>query len=181
MFGKEFKVLKEVKLIFKIVGDDYPECFCAYGEENGKLEYCIIDDNFCQPSPANYCDTNGAGGGFKPTVELFTSTGWERYATPLALPCKKCDEKYYYIDVYNKIGYKINIDSEFDCERYKTYNYFMYETIAQYVADKQLIQRIRITLTLLNKENPDREMLISEYINDNYKDVIDRIKRYENK
>ena len=58
MFGKEFKVLKEVKLIFKIVGDDYPECFCAYGEENGKLEYCIIDDNFCQPSPANYCDAN---------------------------------------------------------------------------------------------------------------------------
>ena len=93
--------------------------------------------------------------------------------------CKKCDEKYYYIDGYNKIGYKINIDSEFDCERYKTYNYFMYETIAQYVADKQLIQRIRITLTLLNKENPDREMLISEYINDNYKDVIDRIKKYE--
>ena len=55
----------------------------------------------------------------------------------------------------------------------------MYETIAQYVAAKQLIQRIRITLTLLNKENPDKEMLISEYINDNYKDVIDRIKKYE--
>ena len=57
----------------------------------------------------------------------------------------------------------------------------MYETIAQYVADKQLIQRIRITLTLLNKENPDREMLISEYINDNYKDVMYRIKQYEDK
>ena len=56
MFGKEFKVLKEVKLIFKIVGDDYTECFCAYGEENGMLKYCIIDDNFCQPSPANYHD-----------------------------------------------------------------------------------------------------------------------------
>ena len=123
--------------------------------------------------------TNGAGGGFKPTVELFTSTGWERYATPLALPCKKCNEKYYYIDGYNKIGYTINIDSEFDCERYKTYNYFMYETIAQYVADKQLILRIKITLEHLNKNNPDKEMLISEYINDNYKDVIDRIKKYE--
>ena len=24
------------------------------------LEYCIIDDNFGQPSPANYCDTNYA-------------------------------------------------------------------------------------------------------------------------
>ena len=59
MFGKEFKVLKDFKSIFKRVGDDYPECFYAY-EENEKLEYCIIDDNFGQPSPANYCDTDYA-------------------------------------------------------------------------------------------------------------------------
>ena len=30
MFGKEFKVLKDFKPIFKRVGDDYPECFYAY-------------------------------------------------------------------------------------------------------------------------------------------------------
>lgn len=59
MFGKEFKVLKELPCIFKRVGDNYPECFWAY-EEDGKLEYCIIDDNFGQPSPANYCDTKYA-------------------------------------------------------------------------------------------------------------------------
>lgn len=59
MFGKEFKVLKDFKPIFKRVGDDYPECFYAY-EENEKLEYCIIDDNFGQPSPANYSDTDYA-------------------------------------------------------------------------------------------------------------------------
>lgn len=123
--------------------------------------------------------TKGCGGGFQPTIELFTSTGWEQYATPLALPCKKCNEKYYYIDGYNKIGYTINIDSEFDCERYKTYNYFMYETIAQYVADKQLIQRIRIVLTLLNKNNEDKEFLIDEYISNNYKEVIERIVEFE--
>ena len=87
--------------------------------DNGKTVYSTNSDGTI------VMRTNGAGGGFKPTVELFTSTGWERYTTPLALPCKKCDEKYYYIDVYNKIGYKINIDSEFDCERYKTYNYFI--------------------------------------------------------
>ena len=52
MFGKEFKVLKELPTIFKKVGDKYPEYFWAY-EENGLLEYCIIDDNFGQPSPAN--------------------------------------------------------------------------------------------------------------------------------
>lgn len=52
MFGKEFKVLKELPTIFKKVGDKYPEYFWAY-EENGLLEYCIMDDNFGQPSPAN--------------------------------------------------------------------------------------------------------------------------------
>ena len=55
MFGKEFKVLKELPRIFKKVGDNYPEYFHAY-EENGLLEYCILDDNFGQPSPSNYHD-----------------------------------------------------------------------------------------------------------------------------
>ena len=51
----------------------------------------------------------------------------------------------------------------------------------QYVADKQFIQRVNIVLGHLNKDNPDKEILISEYIRDNYKDVIDRIKQYEEK
>ena len=55
MFGKEFKVLKELPGIFKKVGDNYPEYFHAY-KRNELLEYCIIDDNFGQPSPANYHD-----------------------------------------------------------------------------------------------------------------------------
>lgn len=55
MFGNEFKVLKELPKIFERIGDDYPEYFWAY-EENGLLEYCIIDDKFGQPSPANYHD-----------------------------------------------------------------------------------------------------------------------------
>ena len=59
MFGKESKVLKEFKPIFKNIGDNYPECFYAY-EKDGMLEYCIIDDNFGQPSPANYSDTDYA-------------------------------------------------------------------------------------------------------------------------
>ena len=53
LFGKDFKVLKELPKIFKRVSEDYPEYFWAY-EEDGMLEYCIIDDNFGQPSPANY-------------------------------------------------------------------------------------------------------------------------------
>lgn len=55
LFGKKFIVLKELPNIFKKVGDNYPEYFWAY-EENGELEYCIMDDNFGQPSPANHHD-----------------------------------------------------------------------------------------------------------------------------
>ena len=59
MFGKKFKVLKEFKPIYRNVGDNYLESFSVY-VKNGKLEYCIIDDNFGQPSPANYSDTDYA-------------------------------------------------------------------------------------------------------------------------
>ena len=55
MFGKEFKVLKELPAIYKKVGDNYPEYFWAY-EENGELDYCILDDNFGQSSLANTHD-----------------------------------------------------------------------------------------------------------------------------
>ena len=37
MFGRKFKVLKELPRIFKKVGDSYPEYFLAY-EENGELD-----------------------------------------------------------------------------------------------------------------------------------------------
>ena len=59
MFGKEFKVLKDFKPIYRNVGDNYLESFSVY-VKNGKLEYCIVDDNFGQPSPANYSDTDYA-------------------------------------------------------------------------------------------------------------------------
>ena len=55
MFGRRFKVLKELPSIFVKVGDEYPEYFYAY-DENGELEYYIIDNNFGQPPPANTHD-----------------------------------------------------------------------------------------------------------------------------
>ena len=51
MFGKEFKVVKEFKPIFKKLGD-YEE-FYAY-EKDGELEYGILDPTFGQLSPANW-------------------------------------------------------------------------------------------------------------------------------
>lgn len=53
MFGREFKVLKKLPIIYHKVGDSYDEFLLGY-EEEGKLIYSIIDDNFCQPSPANF-------------------------------------------------------------------------------------------------------------------------------
>ena len=56
LFGKKFKVLRELPKVFRKVGDGYPEYFIAF-EDDGKLIYCIIDDNFGQPSPANDSDS----------------------------------------------------------------------------------------------------------------------------
>lgn len=51
LFGCEFKVIKEFRIIYKKIGDY--EAFYAY-EKDGKLEYEILDDLFGQPSPANW-------------------------------------------------------------------------------------------------------------------------------
>ena len=64
VFGKKFKVLKELpkgRIYMKIGGNlsEYPEYFLAY-EENGMLEYKIIDDNFGMPSIANTSDSHFA-------------------------------------------------------------------------------------------------------------------------
>ena len=53
--------------------------------------------------------------------------------------------------------------------------------MAQYVADKQLIQRLNIVLGIVNKDVENKEILISRYILDKYKDVIIRIRHYEDK
>lgn len=63
-FGKKFKVLKELpkgRIYMKIGGElsEYPEYFFAY-EENGILEYKIIDDNSGMPSITNTSDSHFA-------------------------------------------------------------------------------------------------------------------------
>lgn len=64
VFGKEFKVLKELpkgRIYMKIGGglSEHEEYFYAY-EENGMLEYKIIDDNSDMPSIANTSDSHFA-------------------------------------------------------------------------------------------------------------------------
>lgn len=121
--------------------------------------------------------TNGAGGGFRPTIELFNSTGWEAYVEPLVLP--KRGEEYYCIDEYGDIVLFTDNDSWANDRHFDLYNYTPNVQLVKYIKDKQFIQRVCIVLNYLNKDNPDKEILISEYIRDNYKEIIDRIKEYE--
>lgn len=122
----------------------------------------------------------GAGGGFKPTLELFNSTGWTRAEEPLILPEKVCvSGTYFRLDSLLKVYPSIEGFSSIDMQRFSSYNYYSDKALAQYIADKNLIQRINIVLNKLNKDNPNKEVLISTYIRDNYTWVIDRIRQYE--
>lgn len=123
--------------------------------------------------------TDELGGVINPTIKLLTSTGWEQYLEPLKLPERVEGDTYYHIAEYQEIDVYMDEDTWVDRELYEKYNYFTDKAFAQYVADKQFIQRAKLILEHLNKSNPDKEILISEYIRDNHKEVIDRIKEYE--
>lgn len=126
--------------------------------------------------------TDELGGVINPTIKLLTSTGWEEYREPLILPERVCvSGTYFRLDSLLEVYASIEGFSSVDMQRFSSYNYFTDKAFAQYVADKNLIQRAKLTLEHLNKSNPDKEILISEYIRDNYKEIIDRIKEYEEK
>ena len=58
MFGKEFKVLQlPMIVVYQPIGKY--EIFYAH-EKNGMLEYEILDGLFCQPSPANWDESEYA-------------------------------------------------------------------------------------------------------------------------
>lgn len=123
--------------------------------------------------------TNGVVGGFRPTLELFNSTGWFEYREPLILPRREEGTEYYYIDEYDELVLAIDTDSWANEMHFDSYNYSSNVQLIKYIKDKQFIQRVCIVLNYLNKANPDKEILISEYIRNNYKEIIDRIKVYE--
>ena len=126
--------------------------------------------------------TDELGGVINPTIKLLTSTGWGEYREPLILPERVCVAgTYFMLNSLLEVSKSIECFSSVDTQRFSSYNYFTDKAFAQYVADKQFIQRAKLVLEHLNKNNPDKEILISEYIRDNYKDVIDRIRQYEEK
>lgn len=119
----------------------------------------------------------GCGGGFRPNLALFSSTGWLEYREPLILP--KREEEYYYIDEYDELVVATDNDSWANARHFDSYNYTSNVQLIKYIKDRQFIQRVCIVLNYLNKDNPNKETLIPDYINDNYKEIIDRIKVYE--
>ena len=124
--------------------------------------------------------TDELGGVINPTIKLLTSTGWEEYREPLILPERVCvSGTYFRLDSLLEVYASIEGFSSVDMQRFSSYNYFTDKAFAQYVADKNLIQRVKLVLEHLNKDNPDKEVLIHKYIRDNHKEVIDRIKEYE--
>lgn len=128
--------------------------------------------------------TKGTGKIFNVTVDLLTSTGWEEYKDKeLKLPTFICEaNEYYTISEIDEVYAYIQRSDSIDAGKLKVYKYFTDKWFAQYVADKQFIQRIELTLTELNKDKfPKEELtkLINKYLRDNHMEVLDRIIRYE--
>lgn len=128
---------------------------------------------------------NGIEGGFQLNYDLLVSTGWvEHKEQKLILP-ERVDysHRYSYIEANSN---KVYVDSDYghdeDIDRFKIFNYFTDSKLAQYIADKQLIDRVYLVLEVLNENRfntLDRLDLIDTYIDKNYKEVLDRIDEYE--
>lgn len=88
---------------------------------------------------------------------------------------------FHFIDEFGDVVTTNEFPSNANDILYDNANHFLDKELAQYVADKQLIQRLNILLGIVNKDVENKEILISRYILDNYKDVIIRIRQYEDK
>lgn len=186
--GKDcIRTLLDEKEIIELEGGknmNFTEAIQKYGKitnDGGKTIY------YTNKEGTIVMKTKGAGGAFSVTLDLLTSTGWEEYKeNKLILPKRLgYDEEYFYISDSTRV---IDVDDDYgydvDDTRYETFNYFTDKELAQYVADKQLIHRINLVLSITNLGNFEdikTQSLIFDYIKTNYKEVLDRINEYESK
>ena len=118
-------------------------------------------------------------------IGLLTSDGWYEYVDKVLILPKRADEYgklYYTILASNVVGNKVDQYISVDDSKFKAFNYFNDEELAQYIADTQLLHRIRTTLHVLNKDKfgkADRCELIEDYIRDNYGTELSRVYTYE--
>ena len=118
------------------------------------------------------------------SLNLLTSTGWEEYKDKeLVLPkAVTYGLRYHSVSSTGSLAEDNQLNDFVDEDRLESFNYFTNKKFAQYVSDKQLIQRIELTLIELNKDVfPKEELtkLINKYLRDNHMEVLDRIIRYE--
>ena len=129
----------------------------------------------------------GIRGDFQLNYDLLVSTGWVEHKEHKLIVPERVEYSHRYMHIGgddNKVYTDSDCRFDEDADRLKTFNYFTDKELAQYVADKQLIQRVELVLHQINMFNPDilnKELLINEYIRDNYKEVLHRIKDYEMK
>lgn len=131
--------------------------------------------------------TNGIGGGFQINYDLLMSRGWKEHKEhKLVLP-----ERVEYSHRYMHIGgdnSKVYVDSDCsydeDKDRLRTFNYFTDKEFAQYIADRQLLDRIELVLYKYNNDKMDDKTLtklINEYIDTHYAEVLNRVLDYQDK
>lgn len=131
--------------------------------------------------------TNDIGGGFQLNYDLLMSTGWVEYREQKLIVPERVDysKQYSYIE---SNGSKVYTDSDCrfseDADRLKTFNYFTDKELAQYIADRQLLDRIELVLYAYNKDSMDDKTLsklINEYIDTHYAEVLNRVLDYQDR
>lgn len=131
--------------------------------------------------------TNGIGGGFQINYGLLVSTGWvEHQEHKLILP-ERVDYSHRYMHIGGDNS-KVYVDSDCrfdeDKDRLRTFNYFTDKEFAQYIADRQLLDRIELVLYKYNNDKMDDKTLsklINEYIDTHYAEVLNRVLDYQDK
>lgn len=130
---------------------------------------------------------NGIGGGFQINYELLVSTGWKEHQEHKLILPERVEYSHRYVHIGGDNS-KVYVDSDCrydeDTDRLRTFNYFTDKEFAQYIADRQLLDRIELVLYAYNKDNMDDKTLsklINEYIDTHYAEVLNRVLDYQDK
>lgn len=131
--------------------------------------------------------TNGIGGGFQINYDLLVSTGWvEHKEHKLILP-ERVDYSHRYMHIEadrNTVYADSDCRYDEDTDRLRIFNYFTDKEFAQYIADRQLLDRIELVLYKYNNDKMDDKTLtklINEYIDTHYAEVLKRVLDYQDK
>jgi hypothetical protein len=131
--------------------------------------------------------TNGIGGGFQLNYDLLVSTGWEEHKEQKLIVPERVDYSHRYMHIggdNNKVYTDSDCSYDEDKDRLKTFNYFTDKEFAQYIADRQLLDRIELVLYKYNNDKMDDKTLsklINEYIDTHYAEVLNRVLDYQDK